>query len=82
MSAVHRTHASLSVLGGRDILFVMAAEAEYGPHLKQRFEPFITGVGPVEAAVELTAALAALDRRERLHALRGAAGRAARHFGR
>lgn len=58
--------AKLTVLGGRDILFVMAAEAEYGPHLRKRFDPFMTGVGPVEAAVELTAALAALDRRERL----------------
>ncbi|WP_258801708.1 hypothetical protein [Halomonas sp. DQ26W] len=42
----------LTVLGGRSILFVMAADAEYGPHLKQRFTPLITGVGPVEAAVE------------------------------
>ncbi len=58
--------AKLTVLGGRDILFVMAAEAEYGPHLSRRFEPFMTGVGPVEAAVELTTALAALDQRERL----------------
>ncbi|MCC5882092.1 MAG: 5'-methylthioadenosine/S-adenosylhomocysteine nucleosidase [Halomonas sp.] len=53
-------------LGGRRILFVMAAEAEYGPHLKQRFTPLITGVGPVEAAVELTAALAALSQEGRL----------------
>ncbi|MCH4562239.1 5'-methylthioadenosine/S-adenosylhomocysteine nucleosidase [Halomonas sp. EGI 63088] len=58
--------AKLTALGGRDLLFVMAAEAEYGPHLKQRFAPFMTGVGPVEAAVELTAALAALDQYERL----------------
>ncbi|PMR74480.1 5'-methylthioadenosine/S-adenosylhomocysteine nucleosidase [Billgrantia endophytica] len=58
--------AKLTGLGGRDILFVMAADAEYGPHLKQRFDPFMTGVGPVEAAVELTAALAALAQRERL----------------
>ncbi len=58
--------AKLTALGGRDILFVMAAEAEYGPHLKERFEPLMTGVGPVEAAVELTAALAALARHERL----------------
>ena len=38
----------------------MAAEAEYGPHLRARFAPLITGVGPVEAAVSLTASLAAL----------------------
>ena len=56
----------LMPLGGRNVLFVMAAEAEYGPHLKQRFTPLISGVGPVEAAVELTAALAALAQRGRL----------------
>ncbi|MGR2739296.1 5'-methylthioadenosine/S-adenosylhomocysteine nucleosidase [Billgrantia sp. Q4P2] len=65
MSAAQRT-PPLTQLGGRDILFAMAAEAEYGPHLKQRFTPFMTGVGPVEAAVELTAALAALAQRRRL----------------
>jgi adenosylhomocysteine nucleosidase len=37
-------------------LYVMAAEAEYGPHLKARFEPLITGVGPVEAAGAVAAA--------------------------
>ena len=37
----------------------MATEAEYGPNLRSRFTPLITGVGPVEAAVTLTAALAA-----------------------
>lgn len=56
----------LTALSGRNILFVMAAEAEYGPHLRKRFEPFMTGVGPVEAAIELTAALAAHAQRERL----------------
>ncbi|MBB3231307.1 5'-methylthioadenosine/S-adenosylhomocysteine nucleosidase [Halomonas stenophila] len=66
MRAGHRAKAPLTDLGGRSVLFVMAADAEYGPHLKRRFEPFMTGVGPVEAAVELTAALAALEARERL----------------
>ncbi|MBX3529113.1 MAG: 5'-methylthioadenosine/S-adenosylhomocysteine nucleosidase [Rhizobiaceae bacterium] len=37
----------------------MAADAEYGPHLKSRFVPLMTGVGPIEAAVSVTAALAA-----------------------
>ncbi|MBS9403572.1 5'-methylthioadenosine/S-adenosylhomocysteine nucleosidase [Halomonas sp. TRM85114] len=58
--------ARLTVLGGRNVLFVMAADAEYGPHLKQHFAPLISGVGPVEAAVQLTAALAELEQRERL----------------
>lgn len=42
------------------ILYVMAVDAEYGPHLKQRIKPLMTGVGPVEAAVSLTRALAEL----------------------
>jgi adenosylhomocysteine nucleosidase len=42
------------------ILFVMAAEAEYGPHLQKRFVPLMTGVGPVEAGVRLGAELARL----------------------
>jgi adenosylhomocysteine nucleosidase len=28
----------------------MAADAEYGPHLKARITPLMTGVGPVEAS--------------------------------
>ena len=35
----------------RPVLFVMAAEAEYGPALKQRIRPLMTGVGPIEAAL-------------------------------
>ena len=40
------------------ILYVMAAQAEYGPHLQARINPLITGVGPVEAAIAVTRALA------------------------
>ena len=36
----------------------MAVDAEYGPHLKSRITPLLTGVGPVEAAVVLTHELA------------------------
>ena len=57
---------ALTTLGGRNILFVMADLAEYGPHLQQRFTPLITGIGPVEAAVQLTAALAGLAQRKSL----------------
>ncbi len=46
---------------GKSILFVMATEVEYGPHLKAQFSPLITGVGPVEGAVILTAALSGLN---------------------
>lgn len=43
------------------ILFVMATEQEYGPALKRRIEPLITGVGPVEAASATGEALARLE---------------------
>lgn len=48
-------------LGGKRILFVMATEAEYGPHLKALFTPLMTGVGPVETGIFLGAALTALN---------------------
>lgn len=48
-------HASLADM---TILYVMAAEAEYGPHLRKRITPLMTGVGPVEAAIAVTRALA------------------------
>jgi adenosylhomocysteine nucleosidase len=40
------------------ILYVMAAQAEYGPHLRARINPLVSGVGPVEAAIAVTRALA------------------------
>lgn len=52
--------AEIKTLGGKRVLFVMAAEAEYGPHLKSRFSPLITGIGPVEAAVVLASELSRL----------------------
>lgn len=44
-------------LAGVPVLFVMAADAEYGPHLRQRITPLMTGIGPIEAAVSLSCAL-------------------------
>ena len=38
----------------------MAADAEYGEHLKELFQPLMTGVGPVEASISLTRALSDL----------------------
>lgn len=52
---------AIETFGGLGVLFVMATEQEYGEHLKKRFRPLITGVGPVEAAAAVGAALAALD---------------------
>ncbi|WP_062348082.1 5'-methylthioadenosine/S-adenosylhomocysteine nucleosidase [Novosphingobium sp. CCH12-A3] len=51
----------LTQLGTRRALFVMAAEPEYGPHLRARFVPLITGIGPVEAALHAGIALARLE---------------------
>jgi len=47
--------------GSADILYVMAVDNEYGPHLKSRITPLMTGVGPVEAAMVVTHALAKLE---------------------
>lgn len=47
-------------VAGHKVLYVMAVDAEYGPHLKRRIKPLMTGVGPVEAAVVLTRTLAEL----------------------
>lgn len=52
----------LTRFGPLTALCVMATEIEYGPALKARIRPLITGVGPVEAAVGATEALAMLER--------------------
>ncbi|QWW68071.1 5'-methylthioadenosine/S-adenosylhomocysteine nucleosidase [Rhizobium sp. WYJ-E13] len=51
----------LKSVAGKSILFVMAAEAEYGPFLRSRIEPLMTGVGPVEAAIAISKSLSRLD---------------------
>ena len=69
----------LKRVGGKAVLYVMAAEAEYGPHLQALFTPVMTGVGPVEAAVSLTRVLAELvldGRRPDLVVCLGSAGSA------
>lgn len=53
-------------IAGRRVLFVMAVDAEYGPHLRARFTPLLTGVGPVEAGIAMGAALQALAVRDAL----------------
>lgn len=47
--------------GEVSVLPVMAAPAEYGDHLRARIDPLMTGIGPVEAGVALSAALARLE---------------------
>jgi adenosylhomocysteine nucleosidase len=56
----------IKTIGDRTVLYVMAADAEYGPHLQARIMPLMTGVGPVEAAVVLSATLAMLHHEGRL----------------
>jgi adenosylhomocysteine nucleosidase len=56
----------LKQIGRRSVLFVMAVDAEYGPHLKSRITPLMTGVGPVEAAIVLSHALTKLQAEEKL----------------
>jgi adenosylhomocysteine nucleosidase len=56
-----RTPVRPTLIAGRRVLFAMAAAAEYGKHLQLRFEPLMTGVGPVEAAAVMAASLARLD---------------------
>lgn len=46
-------------VGSKTILYVMAADPEYGDHLKARITPLFCGIGPVESAVNVTKALAA-----------------------
>ncbi len=47
--------------GGTRVLFVMAADAEYGRCLRERIKPLICGVGPVESAIATSAALCRLS---------------------
>jgi adenosylhomocysteine nucleosidase len=42
--------------GAPDILYVMAAEPEYGPALRTRITPLMIGVGPVEATLSTSLA--------------------------
>lgn len=51
----------LKQVAGKSLLYVMAAEPEYGPHLQKRITPLMTGIGPIEAAVEVSRALGRLS---------------------
>lgn len=42
------------------VLYVMASRSEYGPYLQSKINPFMLGIGPVEASVNLTAELGKL----------------------
>ncbi|WP_428427145.1 5'-methylthioadenosine/S-adenosylhomocysteine nucleosidase [Pararhizobium sp.] len=59
----------LKHVADKSLLYVMAVDAEYGVHLRERISPLMTGVGPVEAAVTLTRTLAELSHRNSLPGL-------------
>ncbi len=44
----------------KSVLFLMAAELEYGDHLRDLFKPVFIGIGPVEAAINTTQTLSTL----------------------
>lgn len=50
--------ARVERIGVVTVLPVMAAPAEYGQNLQARIRPLLTGIGPVEGAIALTAELA------------------------
>ncbi|GLV24641.1 5'-methylthioadenosine/S-adenosylhomocysteine nucleosidase [Sphingobium sp. Cam5-1] len=54
------------LIAGKRILFLMAIEDEYGPHLRSRFTPLMTGVGPIEAAITTSLALQQLHQHDAL----------------
>ncbi|MEO0497914.1 MAG: 5'-methylthioadenosine/S-adenosylhomocysteine nucleosidase, partial [Pseudomonadota bacterium] len=43
----------MPVIGGKRVIYAMAAREEYGPELQKRFQPVMTGIGPVEAAMNM-----------------------------
>ncbi|WP_299906472.1 5'-methylthioadenosine/S-adenosylhomocysteine nucleosidase [uncultured Paracoccus sp.] len=65
---------SCDSIAGQRVLFVMAAEPEYGPHLRRRITPLMTGIGPVEAAVVLASTLTAMAEKPALIVSLGSAG--------
>lgn len=70
----------LMSVAGKKLLFVMAAEAEYGRRLRELIAPFITGVGPVEAGVTVAAELARLCGEDSLPDLVVSLGSAGSHI--
>ena len=51
---------SLKQVGDKKLLYVMAAQPEYGVALQSRIKPLMCGVGPVEAGVVVTGILTEL----------------------
>ncbi|MDO5620489.1 MAG: 5'-methylthioadenosine/S-adenosylhomocysteine nucleosidase [Paracoccus sp. (in: a-proteobacteria)] len=64
----------ITMIAGQPVLFIMAAEPEYGPALRARIQPLMTGIGPVESAIATSAALTRLPRNPALVVSLGSAG--------
>lgn len=58
----HDHRPDCALIAGHRVLFVMAAQPEYGPHLRTRINPLMTGIGPIEAAIRGALALGAMAR--------------------
>lgn len=54
------SHIDEHLFGGKRVLFVMAAEVEYGEALRSLIQPLFLGIGPVEAALGMGIALQSL----------------------
>ncbi|MEP3231599.1 MAG: 5'-methylthioadenosine/S-adenosylhomocysteine nucleosidase [Hyphomicrobiales bacterium] len=63
-------------INGKSVLFVMAVPMEYGDALQARIKPLMCGVGPVEAAMQVTKALSGLNTKPDLIVSLGSAGSA------
>lgn len=59
----------LKQVGQHRVLYVMAAKPEYGQHLRARFTPLFSGIGPIESALSLGVALARFQDRGSLPSL-------------
>lgn len=70
------TDTPMLTWGKTRILFAMATDQEYGEELQKRVPPLIVGVGPVEAALGITAALASVSQTPDLVVSLGSAGSA------
>ena len=66
----------LKTINGKSVLFVMAVPMEYGDALQARIKPLMCGVGPVEAAMQVTKVLSAMTNKPDLIVSLGSAGSA------
>ncbi|HVZ15262.1 MAG TPA: 5'-methylthioadenosine/S-adenosylhomocysteine nucleosidase [Bauldia sp.] len=66
MTRANDPAALLTPVGHLSVLFVIAAEQEFGPELREQIFALVTGVGPVEAGIRTAAVLGVLQARGQL----------------